>query len=161
MVERLRELGITKNKSLIVKFPEVPDKFLSHFIRGVFDGDGSVFFDPKCKKSPLGVNFTSGSKEFMTTLESRLHSHAGVSKRTIYELNRKNTSYSIKYRHKDSLKFFDYIYAGTDESMWLERKRQKFLEGMRSDNIRTNTGIPNKRFNLDLPDDVEIIEPFK
>lgn len=109
----------------------------------------------------MRVNFTSGSKEFITTLEGILRSLAGLSKRTIYELRRKNISYYIRYPHKDCLKFFDYIYAGTDESMWLERKHQKFLEGMRSDNIRTNTGIPNKRFNLDLPDDVEITEPFK
>lgn len=135
MVERLRELGITSNKSLKVKFPDVPDQFLSHFIRGVFDGDGSVFFEPRSKKSPLRVNFTSGSKEFITTLEGILRSLAGLSKRTIYELHRINTSYYIRYPHKDCLKFFDYIYAGADESMWLERKRQKFLEGMKSDNI--------------------------
>ena len=62
MSDRLFKLGISSNKSLKVRFPDVPDKFLSHFIRGVFDGDGSVFFEPRSKKSPLRVNFTSGSK---------------------------------------------------------------------------------------------------
>ena len=146
MTERLRELGITSNKSLVVKFPKVPEKFLSHFIRGVFDGDGSVFFEPRSKKSPLRVNFTSGSEEFITTLEGILHAQAGVSKRTIYELHRKSTSYYIRYPHSDSLKFFEYIYAGADESMWLERKYQKFLEGMKSDNIASQ-----KRFNFKNP----------
>ena len=130
MVERLRKLGITSNKSLDIEFPKVPDKFLSHFIRGVFDGDGSVFFESRSKKSPLRVSFTSGSKKFITALEDILHTQAGVSKRTIYKLHRKNTSYYIRYCHKDSLKFFDYIYAGADESMWLERKHRKLLEGM-------------------------------
>jgi predicted DNA-binding protein YlxM (UPF0122 family)/DNA-binding transcriptional regulator WhiA len=129
MVERLRELGIIRNKSLVVKFPEIPDKYLSHFIRGVFDGEGSVFFEPRSKKSPLRVNFTSGPMGFITTLESLLNSHAGLRKRTIYKLDRGNTSYYIRYCHNDSLKFFDYIYAGTDKSMWLERKYQKFIEG--------------------------------
>jgi predicted DNA-binding protein YlxM (UPF0122 family) len=130
MVERLRKLGITSNKSLVVEFPKVPDKFLSDFIRGVFDGDGSVFFESRSKKFPLRVSFTSGSKKFITALEDILHTQAGVSKRTIYKLHRKNTSYYIRYCHKDSLKFFAYIYAGADESMWLERKHRKFLEGM-------------------------------
>ncbi len=150
MAARLFKLGITRNKSLKVKFPNVPDKFLSHFIRGVFDGDGSVFFEPSRKiplrvsstngsvsfvprssKSPLRASFTSGSKKFITTLEGKLHMHAGLGKRTIYELHRGNTSYYIRYCHKDSLKFFDYIYAGVDESLRLERKYQKFLEGIK------------------------------
>jgi DNA-binding transcriptional regulator WhiA len=130
MTERLSKLGITSNKSLDIEFPKVPDKFMSHFIRGVFDGDGSVFFESRNKKSPLRVSFTSGSKKFITALEDIIHTQAGVSKRTIYKLHRKNTSYYIRYCHKDSLKFIDYIYADADESMWLERKHRKFLEGM-------------------------------
>ena len=137
MTDKLLKLGITSKKSLKVKFPNVPDKFLSHFVRGVFDGDGSVFFEHRSRKSPLRVSFTSGSKAFMTTLESKLHSHAGLRKRTIYQSLRKRMSYYIRYAHNDSLKFFDYIYAGADESMWLERKHQKFLEGMKYDNVAT------------------------
>jgi predicted DNA-binding protein YlxM (UPF0122 family) len=150
MAARLFKLGITRNKSLKVKFPDVPDKYLSHFIRGVFDGDGSVFFEPSRKiplrvsstngsvsfmprsnKSPLRVSFTSGSKAFITTLESNLHLHAGLPKRTIYERLQKRMSYYIRYCHTDSIKFFDYIYEGADESMRLERKYQKFLESIR------------------------------
>ncbi len=137
MADSLLKLGITSKKSLKVEFPNVPDKYLSHFIRGVFDGDGSVFFEPR-NKTPLRVSFTSGSNAFLTTLESKLHMHAGLGKRTIYELHRGNTSYYIRYCHKDSLKFFDYIYEGADESLRLERKYQKFLEGMHSGNIPKN-----------------------
>jgi predicted DNA-binding protein YlxM (UPF0122 family) len=150
MADSLMKLGITSRKSLKVEFPNVPDKFLSHFIRGVFDGDGSVFFEPSRKiplrvsstngsvsfvprsnKSPLRVSFTSGSKKFITTLESSLHLHAGLPKRTIYKTLRKSMSYYIRYCHTDSLKFFEYIYEGADEPMRLERKYQKFLESIR------------------------------
>jgi predicted DNA-binding protein YlxM (UPF0122 family) len=127
MSNKLFELGVTSRKSLNVRFPDVPDEFLSHFIRGVFDGDGSVFFEPRSKTYPLRVSFISGSKEFITTLENTLHSHAGLRKRNIYKLHRKNISYYIRYSHKESLKFFDYIYAGADESLRLERKYQKFM----------------------------------
>ncbi len=131
MSDKLVELGITSNKSLKVNFPDVPDQFLSHFIRGVFDGDGSVFFEPRSKESPLRVNFTSGSKAFITSLESKLHSHAGLRKKNIYKSHRVRTSYYIRYCHTDCLKFFYYIYEEADESMRLERKYQKFLEGIR------------------------------
>ncbi len=130
MADSLLKLGITSKKSLKVNFPDVPDQFLSHFIRGVFDGDGSVFFEPRCKKSPLRVSFTSGSKTFITALESKLHSHAGLRKKNIYNLHRVRTSYYMRYCHTDCLEFFDYIYEGADESMRLERKYQKFVEGI-------------------------------
>jgi len=42
MVEKLEELGLYPNKSLTVKFPNIPEKYLSHFIRGLFDGDGCI-----------------------------------------------------------------------------------------------------------------------
>ncbi|MHC4269705.1 MAG: hypothetical protein ACYSTS_14725, partial [Planctomycetota bacterium] len=123
----LCKLGITPRKSLTILFPKVPNNLLPHFIRGVFDGDGSVYFEPRCEKSPLRVNFISGSKAFMVSLEAKLHIHAGLSPRNIYEKHSKNISYYIKYSHKDSLKFFNYIYENSDESIRLERKYHKFL----------------------------------
>lgn len=44
-VEDLKKLGCVENKSLILTFPteeQVPKKYLHHFIRGYFDGDGSI-----------------------------------------------------------------------------------------------------------------------
>lgn len=41
MCEDLINLGCVPNKSLILKFPTfdiVPEKYMSHFIRGYFDG---------------------------------------------------------------------------------------------------------------------------
>lgn len=40
----LYKLGIEPNKSLKIRFPQfIPDEFMSHFIRGLFDGDGCVW----------------------------------------------------------------------------------------------------------------------
>ena len=38
-------LGLTPNKSLTMQFPNMPNEFIRHFIRGCWDGDGSVFVD--------------------------------------------------------------------------------------------------------------------
>lgn len=43
----LTKLGCFQNKSLELKFPtnkQVPDKLIHHFMRGYFDGDGSICF---------------------------------------------------------------------------------------------------------------------
>ena len=45
----LTRLGVTQNKSLKMMFPKIPDEHLRHFIRGIFDGDGSVYLDKRTK----------------------------------------------------------------------------------------------------------------
>lgn len=48
MCNTLNNLGMTPNKSLTLEFPQCLDKkFYSHFIRGYFDGDGSLCIQQK------------------------------------------------------------------------------------------------------------------
>lgn len=43
MADRLREIGLYPNKSLTIdKIPNIKNELLRHFIRGYFDGDGSI-----------------------------------------------------------------------------------------------------------------------
>lgn len=130
IAEDLGQFGIVPKKSLTVPFPDVPRQFLSHFIRGVFDGDGSVFVDPRAPKSAIRVFFVSGSWDFIVGLEHALHTEAGLGKRTIY--HRPNgRSFNFRYGHSDALKFFDFVYASAPEAIRFEEKYQKFLECMR------------------------------
>lgn len=130
LAEDLGGFGITPKKSLTVPFPDVPGQFLSHFIRGVFDGDGSVFVDPRSPKSAIRVFFVSGSCEFVTGLETALHTIGGLRKQTIYRRSN-GRSFYFKYGHSDALVFFDFVYAGAREAIRFEEKYQKFLECMR------------------------------
>jgi len=38
----LIKLGLIPRKSKIIEFPKLPKRYFSHFVRGLFDGDGSV-----------------------------------------------------------------------------------------------------------------------
>ena len=40
---RLNELGMVQNKSLVLQFPDINSILYKHFIRGYFDGDGSIY----------------------------------------------------------------------------------------------------------------------
>jgi hypothetical protein len=51
----LEKLGICANKSLNVKFPNIPTEFLPSFVRGVIEGDGWV------QKKGYVMNITTGS----------------------------------------------------------------------------------------------------
>lgn len=72
LVNDLKNLGVLPNKSLTVKFPNVPQEHLPDFIRGVFDGDGSVFFNKHSLKFSLRSKFVSGSKDFIEGLQASL-----------------------------------------------------------------------------------------
>jgi len=129
LVKDLEKLCVVPRKSLIVKFPEVPKAYLPDFIRGVFDGDGSVFFEKRSSFFPLRTNFVSGSKDFMEGLEKRLES-IGMPARTIYRQKTKNAwSYKFVYSHRDSIKLFNILYKNAQNGLFLERKYKRFLEG--------------------------------
>lgn len=46
-VDDLSKYGVIPRKTSTVYFPEIPEEFLSHFIRGLIDGDGWVSFKGK------------------------------------------------------------------------------------------------------------------
>lgn len=128
----LNRLGVFPNKSLTIRFPDVPDAFLIDFIRGVFDGDGSVFFEKRSPKLPLRASFISSSKGFIETLEAKLRV-LSMPKRTLYQHKTKNTvSYMIRYAHADSIRLFNLLYNQNTvkNGLFLARKYNKFLSGM-------------------------------
>jgi intein-encoded DNA endonuclease-like protein len=133
MLKDLLALGVVPRKSMTARFPAVPEPFLAHFIRGVFDGDGSVFFDSRSKSCPVRANFVSSSKEFIEKLESTLQK-LGLPARSIYGQRTKNgISYMFRYAHEDSKKLFAVLYKDVQNGLFLERKYNKFLDGFRKD----------------------------
>ena len=129
MIKDLEKLCVVPRKSLIVKFPDVPQAYLPDFIRGVFDGDGSVFFEKRSGFVTLRTNFVSGSKDFIEGLEKCLGS-LGMPTRTIYRQKTQNAwSYKFVYCHRDSIKLFNILYKNAKNKLFLERKYKRFLEG--------------------------------
>lgn len=67
-VEDLKKLGCVERKSLILNFPneeQVPNSLIYHFIRGYFDGDGSITYNGKS----AGISFI-GTESFIKTLST-------------------------------------------------------------------------------------------
>lgn len=127
LIADLRKLGITCAKSRVLEFPLVPKEFLHHFIRGYFDGDGSVMLSGGQPR----VSFTCGSKRFIQTLEEKLSSETHCARRQLYlgrDRNGEITSFAIKYTGKAVLDFFIYMYQGYPDIIFLERKFNKFIE---------------------------------
>jgi hypothetical protein len=71
--------GCGERKSLTLQFPKVPEQYLFDFIRGCWDGDGSLSFTKSANKGKnwqCQANLTSGSLEFCKSLQTILMKNA-------------------------------------------------------------------------------------
>lgn len=127
----LIKLGIYPSKSLTVKLPNIPTEFLSHFVRGYFDGDGCVYLemargitrDNIIKR--LSVIFTSGSQDFLMELCKILGYKLKLKQKKVYKGHR---SYQLRYFTADSIILFKFMYGNCHKDAYLTRKFNYFGE---------------------------------
>lgn len=143
MFKDLVNNGCVPNKSLILEFPKLNDSLIPHFIRGYFDGDGSVGEYKTSNKSEykaLRSSICSGSKKFLDELVKYLPiKYMNVRKN-------KNGVYSISMSVKNSISFANYIYK--DANIFLKRKKDIFDNAIqrRSETIIANPKSKTKEY---------------
>jgi len=119
MCDDLIRLGVVPKKSLTAKFPTAPENCLRHFIRGCWDGDGSI---SELKQNNFRASFVSASYDFMFRMIMELKK-AGFENLGIYKNESINTIYNIYFSSTaDCAKLFEYMYSGIDSSIYYERK---------------------------------------
>ena len=121
----LLKLGGIPRKSLIIKFPNVPTEYLSHFIRGEFDGDGSFYIHVDRRRIPnykyLNSSF-AGNIDFLTILKDKIKENANIVPTGLYHLNNCDQRiYQLIYNNKKAIALGDYIYKDS-ENLRLDRK---------------------------------------
>jgi len=101
-------LGGNERKSLTAKFPYIPKKYIRHFIRGYFDGDGNINLGDRKYPHICYV----GSKYFIDKLILY------IGKPQSY--TNKNKIWRIDYWGIDAKKILDYMYKNSN--IHLDRK---------------------------------------
>ena len=77
----LESIGLTPNKSKTLGKISIPDKYFFDFLRGCFDGDGSMYayWDPRWHSSYMFyLQFTSASCDFLLWLQDSIQKLAGA-----------------------------------------------------------------------------------
>lgn len=127
---RLQKLGITPRKSLTIRPPRaMPSKFTSHYVRGFFDGDGSVWISKRSNKKRLVSVFYTASVKMVDFLYKIVRSNCPlfVGKIQITQTpTKKGVYYSIVLGHRDSLLLSKYLY--NEATIYLNRKYNIFRE---------------------------------
>lgn len=125
-IKFLIRYGLTERKSLTMKFPkDIPKQFIPSFIRGYFDGDGSIVLHNTIYNLYGQVSFTSGSLDFLQELQVVLRDCNIDSK--IYFDNRENNNgkYLRIIKREEIEKYFNFIYQNSN--IHLSRKYDKFV----------------------------------
>lgn len=133
--DRLVELGVVQNKSLVLEFPTwLDEKYMSAFLRGYLDGDGHIEWSKSKFITIVGTNqFCQHVKEFC---ENNLNINCSICKAAN---NNANTKLLYIHRKTNVKKFLDFIYNGAD--LYIERKYnvyQKICMEMNIDNSLLN-----------------------
>lgn len=117
----LYNLGMVPKKSLSCQYPSrevLPQKYDRDFIRGYFDGNGSVY-------KPNNISFTSGSHDILESIRQILNKEFD-SQAKLHPYSNKN-AYDLKYGGKNQIvKIYHYFYD--DAELFLKRKKDIFEE---------------------------------
>jgi len=113
-------LSQKKNRA---KYPDIPKELDSHFIRGVFDGDGCIYI---AKNTQLGISFSSETKPFLKQIQQKLVDQFGINKTKIIRVESESgVCWELRYNgNKQVPPIFDWLYKGAD--LYLERKKAKY-----------------------------------
>lgn len=120
--------GCVKQKSLILQPPVgVPEKLINHFIRGFFDGDGSIFirkaeFEKHKNWNIPSFDISITSTEDMVKWIADQVGFGKISK----EQRREKTWYYRQSGNQKVKQFCDYIYK--DATIFMERKYSLYLK---------------------------------
>jgi len=113
-------------KSHTVKYPQLSSEFDRHFIRGYFEGDGTINSPQNIKKIP-SLSISSKSKDMLISIKEKIGDLGFIGK------------HSLEMSKNDTFKFCDYLYQDKDD-VKLERKYNRYLEWIEYYSKKENNG---------------------
>lgn len=137
MFDDLNSIGCVPRKSLILKFPSnIPKELIHHFIRGYFDGDGTVnVHSPKNSSWKRLMSGFCGTRDFLEVLTDYLP----FSKKKL-QLTKNLTV--VVFSVQDSINLYKYMYR--DSTVFLDRKHDIFYNFIKQRGSTTTIGNPSK-----------------
>jgi transposase-like protein len=120
----IETFNILPKKSLILEPPyNIPDEFVSHFIRGYFDGDGWILKN----KNKKGIGFI-GTKKVTEWIKYNLQKNCkGIGNPSLYSKNEKTYLLPFNGRFQTMI-ILQWLYNDSEAQTRLDRKYNIYLE---------------------------------
>lgn len=128
----ISKFDITPEKTKYITYSsKIPNKYHSSFIRGIFDGDGSVtYYRNTSNKRKLTISIL-GTYNLLDNISKIFHSEININKRTknkLPKVSKRTGTYSITYAHVNSNSILNWIYSTKSTNTYLERKYKRWKE---------------------------------
>lgn len=124
----LMSLGAHPRKTYNLQKIDVPEKYFWDFVRGFFDGDGSVYIYNVNGVPQIKSGFVCASITFIADLNEKICNQLKIPPKSIHIRPAKNkyvAQYSIDYYIEDSEKLAACLYANKP-ALYLKRKKDIF-----------------------------------
>jgi hypothetical protein len=141
--------GIVPRKSSNLKPPVLPKTLVSHYVRGYFDGDGSVFF----QGSRVYANCV-GAIDIMEFINYNFQEFYPNRANVTWSGN--GSLYHLKLSGKTAIAFLNYIYRGA--TIYLDRKYNKALPHLVSQDCFLSYMKGLKRLDVWLSEEEEFLK---
>ncbi len=126
----LMRLGILPRKTSNLNPIKVPEKYFFDFVRGFFDGDGTVYIYEVNKVPQIKAGFVSTSLPFLTEFNKRLCKNLGIPTKSIHKTTDKRgkekmVQFGTHFYIDDCEKLAQFMYEN-NPILYLPRKRRIF-----------------------------------
>lgn len=112
-------LSMDNDKSRTAVWPkDIPDRYISCAIRGVFDGDGSVYVG----KNNYPFARICGTKDVVEFIANYTGLHYTLHK------CKNDITYIIQYTGVNAVHFLDFVYMGSNNNNRMDRKYNKYCD---------------------------------
>jgi hypothetical protein len=120
LVDDLAKYKIIQNKTDKIRFPDIRSDLINHFIRGYFDGDGSISIVKSTNQKQ--INIIGKNYEFIKDFQHYLTKNCDIN---LLKINKTKNLFKISYGGNINIeKIGNFLY--NNASIYLERKKYLF-----------------------------------
>jgi intein/homing endonuclease len=127
-VANLINLGVTSNKTDVLNFPNIEEKYYSYFIAGLFDGDGCVSMKGKYNHA-LTISLIS-TNEVLSFIKNYILLKFNIKSKYYCRVTENKSNVWRMILYADAFKFLNFIYSDNTFKYYLKRKYSVYLNNL-------------------------------
>jgi len=152
LCQALKNAGCPQTKTFIIKYPEFLNENLdSHFIRGMFDGDGCLYYNYNNKEHKFSLVST---KECLERIVDIFSINLDITPFVDYFSKTNNNTYIICIKGNEQIyRVMTWLYTDAQNHMMLTRKYNKYLF-LKQHQENRNINRPNYLLSKETKDNI-------
>ena len=152
----VNNFNIVPAKSLTLNPPDkIPEDMIKHYIRGFFDGDGSIFWDKRAKCAVFRVS--GASRIFIEWIRKQILNSVSYNFSGEYAVYNNRGMSCLTFSYSAARAIFNWMYTDSSIETVLDRKYERYLDYYGINRLRNIPSIISDRNKKLSQEDQEAI----